>query len=126
MERSRNGCANVTRSMALPGKRATSRASGRLHFSVVATANASATIYTCPPDSSATYSNSGWKATAMDAGSVQGVVVQIMVLTSFPPRAASIFVGSLVSAYFTQTLGLVWLSYSTSASASAVLSWIHQ
>ena len=29
--------------------------------------------------SCATYSKSGWKATAMDAGSVQGVVVQMMV-----------------------------------------------
>ena len=37
-----------------------------------------------------------------------------------------IFAASLVRAYFTYTLGLVCISYSTSASASAVLSWIHQ
>src|SRR5437870_2497220 len=92
----------------------------------VASASASATIYISLPDSSATYSNSGWKATAMDAGNVQGVVVQMMVFTFFPASAGSIFAESLVSAYFTYTLGLVCISYSTSASASAVLSWMHQ
>src|SRR5690348_11698694 len=62
----------------------------------------------------------------MEAGSVQGVVVQIMVETFLPARAGSIFAGSLVSRYFTQTLGLVRLAYSISASARAVLSWMHQ
>src|SRR5437899_7545833 len=101
-------------------------ASGSLHASMVALASASATIYTSPPCSSATYSRSGWKATAMEAGSVQGVVVQIMVATFLPASAESIFAGSLVNWYFTQTLGLVWLEYSISASANAVLSWMHQ
>ena len=62
----------------------------------------------------------------MDAGSVQGVVVQMMVETFFPASAGSIVAGRSASAYFTQTLGLVWFSYSTSASARAVLSWMHQ
>ena len=57
----------------------------------------------------------------MEAGSVQGVVVQIMVETCLPARAGSIFAGSLVSRYFTQTLGLVWLEYSISASAKRSL-----
>ena len=47
------------------------------------------------------YSSSGWKATANDAGSVHGVVVQMMVETVFPASAGSIAAGSLVSAYFT-------------------------
>src|SRR5512146_912860 len=62
----------------------------------------------------------------MDAGSVHGVVVQMRVFTVLPASAGSNFAGSLVSRYFTQILGLVWFSYSTSASASAVLSWMHQ
>ena len=57
---------------------------------------------------------------------VQGVVVQMMVLSLLPASAGSIFAGSLVIRYLTQMLGLVWFSYSTSASASAVLSWMHQ
>ncbi len=47
--------------------------------------------------SSATYSKSGWKATAIDAGSVQGVVVQMMVETSRPASAGLIAAGSEVS-----------------------------
>ena len=43
----------------------------------------------------------------MDAGSVHGVVVQMTVETFLPASAGSIFAGSLVSAYFTHTLGLV-------------------
>ena len=62
----------------------------------------------------------------MDAGSVQGVVVQMMVETFFPASAESIFAASSSSAYFTQTVELVWFSYSTSASASAVSSCMHQ
>ena len=63
----------------------------------------------------------------MDAGSVHGVVVQMMVATFFlPSSAASILPASLVSGYRTHTLGLECISYSTSASASAVLSWMHQ
>ena len=34
-------------------------------------------MYTSPATSTATYSNFGWKAMAMFAGIVQGVVVQI-------------------------------------------------
>src|SRR6185437_1171001 len=71
-------------------------------------------------------SSSGWNATAIDAGRVHGVVVQIIVFTRLPARAVSIFSGALVIRYFTQMLGLVCVSYSTSASASAVLSWMHQ
>src|SRR5258708_3506038 len=101
-------------------------APARCVFSIVCWASASATMYTSPPCSSATYSNSGWNATAMEAGSVQGVVVQIIVLTFLPANAGSIFPGSLVRRYFTQTLGLVCMEYSISASASAVLSKMHQ
>ena len=57
----------------------------------------------------------------MEAGSVQGVVVQITVKI-LPARAGSSEVGSPVKRYFTQTVVLVWFSYSTSASARAVLS----
>ncbi len=62
----------------------------------------------------------------MEAGSVQGVVVQMMVFTFLPASLESILAGSLLMRYFTQTLGLVCMAYSTSASASAVLSWMHQ
>ena len=67
----------------------------------------------------------------MDAGRVQGVVVQMMVETFFPARAAPIsagktFAGSSSKPYFTHTVGLVWFSYSTSASARAVSSCMHQ
>ena len=62
----------------------------------------------------------------MDAGSVQGVVVQITVKTFFPGERRIEPAGSSASAYFTQTVGLVWFSYSTSASARAVLSKMHQ
>src|ERR1041384_3288523 len=79
-----------------------------------------------PGTSKATYSSSGWNATAIEAGSVHGVVVQMIVLTVLPASAGSSFPGSLVIRYFTQMLGLVWFSYSTSASASAVLSLMHQ
>ncbi len=44
----------------------------------------------------------------------------------FPASAGSIFAGSSSSAYFTQTVGLTSFSYSTSASASAVSSCMHQ
>src|SRR6266568_4232383 len=57
---------------------------------------------------------------------VQGVVVQMMVETFFPSSAVSILAGSSISAYFTHTVGLVWFSYSTSASAKAVSSYMHQ
>ena len=46
-------------------------------------------------DSRATYSSSGWKATAMEAGRVQGVVVQMMVLTFLPASAGSMVAGSV-------------------------------
>ena len=62
----------------------------------------------------------------MEAGSVQGVVVQMMVKSFLPASAASSFAGSSSNAYFTQTVELVWFSYSTSASASAVSSCMHQ
>src|ERR1019366_4563200 len=97
-------------------------------------------MYIHSPVSSATYSASGANVTAIEAGSVHGVVVQMMVanflgsktcptrLSSFVllVRRSSIFAGSLVSAYRTQMLGLVCISYSTSASANAVLSYTHQ
>ena len=53
-------------------------------------------MYNSPPDSSATYSSSGWNATAIEAGSVHGVVVQMMVETFLPASAAIDFAGSLV------------------------------
>ncbi len=56
-------------------------------------------MYVHSPVSSATYSASGAKVTAIDAGKVQGVVVQMMVARFFlPASAASILPGSLVSA----------------------------
>ena len=60
------------------------------------------------------------------AGIVHGVVVQISPHTRLPANAGSIEPGSLFSAKRTQMEGLVWFSYSTSASASAVRSWMHQ
>ena len=57
---------------------------------------------------------------------VQGVVVQISPQTFLPASAGSIAAGSVVSAKRTQIDGLEWFSYSTSASASAVRSWMHQ
>ncbi len=62
----------------------------------------------------------------MEAGRVQGVVVQMMVEMFLPASRGSIFAASLVRSYLTHTLGLVCISYSTSASASAVLSCMHQ
>jgi len=50
----------------------------------------------------------------------------MMVETFFPANAASIEAGSSSNAYFTHTVLLVWLSYSISASASAVSSCMHQ
>ena len=62
----------------------------------------------------------------MLAGIVHGVVVQIRPYTLRPASAGSIAAGSDVSAKRTQIDGLVWFSYSTSASASAVRSFMHQ
>ena len=57
---------------------------------------------------------------------VHGVVVQISPQTFLPARAGSIAAESVVNAKRTQIDGLEWFSYSTSASASAVRSWMHQ
>ena len=59
-------------------------------------------------------------------GSVHGVVVHMIVQTFLSLNRGSIFSGALVSLYRTYTLGDVCISYSTSASASAVWSWEHQ
>ena len=49
------------------------------------------------------YSARGWKATAMEAGRVQGVVVQMMVLMlpSWASNSGAMAAGSLLSAYLT-------------------------
>ena len=52
-------------------------------------------------------SSSGWKATAIEAGEVHGVVVQMMVETLFPARGESIFAGSSSNPYFTHTVLLL-------------------
>src|SRR6266436_3304131 len=57
---------------------------------------------------------------------VQGVVVQISPHTRRPCRFGSTFAALFASAKRTQMDGLEWFSYSTSASASAVRSWMHQ
>ena len=63
----------------------------------------------------------------MFAGMVHGVVVQITrVHRCARPAPGSIAAGSEVSANRTQIEGLVWSAYSTSASASAVRSLMHQ
>src|SRR6266851_5846870 len=77
-------------------------------------------------ESTATYSSSGLKARAFEAGNVQGVVVQIIAKTFFPLSTGSKPAGSSFNAYFTHTAGVVSFSYSTSASASAVRSCQHQ
>src|SRR5436189_6477156 len=92
----------------------------------VASSSPSATMYTSPPVSTATYSSAGWNAIATFAGIVQGVVVQISPYTRLRVSAESIAAGSEVRTKRTQIDGLVWFSYSTSASASAVRSLMHQ
>ena len=62
----------------------------------------------------------------MFAGMVHGVVVQITPYTVRPASAGSIAAASETSANRTQMEGLVWSAYSTSASASAVRSLMHQ
>ncbi len=62
----------------------------------------------------------------MDAGSVQGVVVQMMVEVLRPWSSGAMAEGSLSRRYRTHTLGLVCWAYSISASARAVLSKMHQ
>ena len=62
----------------------------------------------------------------MLAGMVQGVVVQMRLKQRFPASDSSILPGSDVRAKRTQIDGLVWFSYSTSASASAVRQLMHQ
>ena len=63
----------------------------------------------------------GMKRERAVRGSVQGVVVQMTALTSGAIFAASLS-PPLTIGNFTQIDGLVWSSYSTSASASAVRS----
>src|SRR5262245_21043343 len=71
-----------------------------------------------PVPAGATYSSSGWTATARLAGSVHGVVVQI----TSEGRGADGAAGSgATSGKRTYTDGVRWSSYSTSAWASAVL-----
>src|SRR5579864_6818305 len=106
MERSRNGCAKVAYSICLPGKLAITFPAPRKQASIVAFARASATMYTpafalLPGTSTATYSRCGLKATAIEAGIVHGVVVQMMVFTRLPASEGLSFAGSLVSGYFT-------------------------
>ena len=62
----------------------------------------------------------------MLAGMVHGVVVQMSPYTSRPASAGSSCAASEVRAKRTQIDGLEWFSYSTSASASAVRSFMHQ
>ena len=83
-------------------------------------------MYTAPATSTATYSYFGLYAMAMLAGMVHGVVVQMRPNTSRPARSGWIFAGSEVNSKRTQIDGLVWSLYSTSASASAVRSLMHQ
>ena len=75
--RSRNGWRKTARSSLAPGNRAITRGSSHPHFSAVTSSSSAATMYTAPATSAATYSNLGWKAMAMLAGMVHGVVVQI-------------------------------------------------
>src|SRR5206468_10977961 len=97
--RSRNGWAKFKYSSFFPGKWASLCVAARPALLLNSAASFSATMYTSPSDSdsSATYFSSGWKATAIDAGSVQGVVVQITVKTFFPFKTGSSFAGSSLS-----------------------------
>ena len=75
--------------------------------------------------------NSGWNAIARFDGIVHGVVVQISTDRFSRPessgtRSASTRAASGVNGNSTKMDGDVWLSYSTSASASAVRQWMHQ
>ncbi len=78
------------------------------------------------PVSTATYSKSGCRAMAKLAGRVHGVVVQITMETSFPANTGYDLLRSEIMGNFTKIEGDVCSSYSTSASASAVLHEMHQ
>src|SRR4030095_6867254 len=97
----------------------------QLSLAETALSKPSATMKTSSPCSTATYSSAGLNAIPRFAGSVQGVVVQMTILTLRLARPGSTFTAS-GNGNFTYTDGLVWSSYSTSASARAVWSKIHQ
>ena len=87
---------------------------------------ARATTYTSSPFASATYSCAGCTAIARFAGKVHGVVVQITAKARRLPSTDWSSDGTDVIGNLTQTDGVLWSSYSTSACASAVRQCMHQ